>query len=299
MPRRLPSLTSLRAFEAAGRHLSFTKAAAELTVTQAAISHQVKSLEEQLNIALFVRLPRKLELTAEGRSLLPVVHQAFDTIAEGVAELKGTQGHATLTVRLAPSFAAKWLSPRLEAFRSLYPHIELSLTHANGPADFAKESIDLAVTYGKGNWPGVVGVPVLTLDFFPVCSPKYLQGKHALQTPADLEHCTLLHDASYENWSAWLDLAGVSDVDAKRGPVLDDTNVLVRAAVDGLGVALGSSIFVNDHLLAGRLVQPFKPVLHDERAYYVVCPPAHCERPEVAAFRDWLIERSEVLQIAN
>jgi len=296
MPRRLPSLTSLRAFEAAGRHLSFTKAAAELTVTQAAISHQVKALEEQLGVALFVRLPRKLELTAHGKSLLPVVHEAFDKIAEGVAKLQGTQGHDALTVRLAPSFAAKWLSPRLEAFRSLYPNIELSLMHANDPADFTKQSIDLAVTYGKGDWPGVVAAPVLTLDFFPVCSPNYLRTAHPLQTPADLEHCTLLHDATYENWSAWLDLAGVSAVNAKRGPVLDDTNVLIRAAVDGLGVALGSSIFVADHLRTGRLVQPFQPVLDDERAYYVVCPPAHCERPAVAAFRDWLIEQSDVPQ---
>jgi LysR family glycine cleavage system transcriptional activator len=293
MQRRLPSLTSLRAFEAAGRHLSFTKAAAELTVTQAAISHQVKALEQQLNVALFVRLPRQLKLTAAGESLLPVVHQAFDTIAAGVAELKGTQGRAALTVRLAPSFSAKWLSPRLGAFRRLYPHIELSLTHAIGPADFKMQSIDLAVTYGKGDWPGVVAAPVLSLDFIPVCSPNYLQGEYVLRAPADLAHCTLLHDGTYENWSAWLDLADVSDVDAKRGPVLDDTNVLIRAAVDGLGIALGSSIFVEDHLRAGRLVQPFKPVLRDEHAYYVVCPPAHCERPEVAAFRDWLIEQSE------
>ena len=299
MQRRLPSLTSLRAFEAAGRHLSFTKAAAELTVTQAAISHQVKALEEQLNVSLFVRLPRQLELTAAGESLLPVVHQAFDTIAACVAEVTGTQGHATLTVRLAPSFAAKWLSPRLGAFRTLYPHIELSLTHANGPADFAKQSVDLAVTYGKGDWPGVVTAQVLSLDFFPVCSPHYLHGENVLRAPADLAHCTLLHDATNENWSAWLDLADVSDVDAKRGTVLDDTNVLIRATVDGLGVALVSRIFVEDHLRAGRLVQPFKPVLYDERAYYVVCPPAHCERPEVAAFRDWLIEQSEVLQAVN
>jgi LysR family glycine cleavage system transcriptional activator len=294
MSRRLPSLTSLRAFEVAGRHLSFTKAAAELTVTQAAISHQIKALEEQLNVALFVRLPRKLELTVAGKSLFPVVHQAFDIIAEGVAELEGMQGRAFLTVQLAPSFSAKWLSPRLGAFRSLYPHIELSLTHSIGPADFAKQSIDLAVIYGKGYGAGLVAVPVLSLDFIPVCSPNYPQGEYVLQAPADLEHCTLLHDATYKNWSAWLDLADVSNVDAKRGPVFDDTNVLIQAAVDGLGVALGSSIFVADHLREGRLVQPFNPVFHDARAYYVVCPPAHCERPEVAAFRDWLIEQSGV-----
>jgi len=294
MPRRLPSLTSLRAFEAAGRHLSFTKAAAELTVTQAAISHQVKALEEQLLVRLFKRLPRKLELTAEGKSLLPVVSSAFETIAMAVAKVQGPPAIVTLTVRLAPSFAAKWLSPRLEDFRQLYPNIELSLTHSNDPADFKNQPIDLAVTYGNGDWPGVVAAAVLSLDFFPVCSPKYMQRDGAPKVPADLENCTLLHDATYENWSAWLELVEAFDVNVQRGPVLDDTNVLIQAAVDGLGIALGSSIFVSDHLNAGKLVRPFETVLHDELAYFVVCPDEHLNRAEVAAFRDWLIGQADL-----
>lgn len=294
MPRRLPPLTSLRAFEAAGRHLSFTKAAAELTVTQAAISHQVKALEEYLKVALFNRLPRNLELTPAGNALLPVVRNAFDSIAHSAADVSAAADTSDLTVRLAPSFAARWLSPRLDEFRQRYPHIELSLTHSNEPVDFKRQSIDLAVTYGKGDWPDVLSEPVLSLDFFPVCSPKFLQGEHALTSVEMLGHYKLLHDSSYENWSAWVDLAGLTNVDAKRGTVLDDTNVIIRAAIDGLGVALCSSAFIEDHLHSGRLVKPFGPILHVENAYYVVCPQAHLERAEVSAFRDWLISQSEI-----
>ncbi len=293
MARRLPPLTSLRAFEAAGRHLSFTLAAAELKVTQAAISHQVKALEEHLGMSLFLRLPRQLELTAEGAQLLPVVRSAFDEISESVATLRDQSATAPVTVRLAPSFAAKWLSPRLEDFRRQYPRIELSLTHSNEVVDFARQAIDLAVTYGDGDWPGVVAETVLSIDFFPVCAPEFLQGEHPLTTPENLKHHTLLHDANQRNWADWLELAHVDGVDPKRGTVVDDTNVLIQAAMDGVGIALGSTHFVADRLASGRLVRPFKPVLHDKGAYYIVCPERHLERNEVRAFRDWLLNQSD------
>ncbi|MGI9271675.1 MAG: transcriptional regulator GcvA [Woeseiaceae bacterium] len=292
MPRRLPPLTSLRAFEAAGRHLSFTLAAAELTVTQAAISHQVKALEEHLGTPLFLRLPRQLELTDAGKGLLPVVRSAFDNIAESVAELREQVSAAPVTVRLAPSFAAKWLSPRLENFRRLFPQIDLSLTHSNDAVDFAREPIDLAVTYGDGNWPNLIANKVLSIDFFPVCAPTFLEGEYPLTTPENLKHHTLLHDADKHNWADWLELANVDDIDPTRGTVMDDTNVLIQAAIDGLGVALGSTHFVADRLASGRLIQPFETILHSEGAYYIVCPKEHLERKEVRAFRDWLLEQS-------
>ena len=292
MPRRLPPLTSLRAFEAAGRHLSFTLAAAELTVTQAAISHQVKALEENLGTALFLRLPRQLELTAAGKGLLPVVRSAFNDISESVATLRDQISTAPVTVRLAPSFAAKWLSPRLEGFRRRFPLIDLSLTHSNDAVDFAHQPIDLAVTYGNGDWPGVVADKVLSIDFFPVCAPAFLEGKYPLTTIDNLRHHTLLHDADKTNWADWLTLASVDDIDPSRGTVLDDTNVLIQAAMDGLGIALGSTHFVADRLASGRLVRPFDTVLHREGAYYIVCPAEHLERKEVRAFRDWLLEQS-------
>ncbi|NQV87345.1 MAG: transcriptional regulator GcvA [Woeseiaceae bacterium] len=293
MARRLPPLNSLRAFEAAGRHLSFTKAAIELAVTQAAISHQVKTLEDNLNVALFRRLPRQLELTTAGHRLLPVVRSSFDSISNSVAELRAMTAHSELTVRLAPSFAAKWLSPRLEGFRQLHPQIELSLTHSNEVVNFERQPIDIAVTYGKGEWPGSVAQRVLTLDFFPVCAPSFLKGPHPLTSARNLCHHKLLHDSNYKNWAAWVELAGLTDINPKHGTVMDDTNVLMRAAKDGLGVALGSSSFIANDLASGRLVNPFGPVLRDDLAYYVVCPPENLERPAVRDFRDWLIGQSE------
>ena len=293
MPRRLPPLTSLRAFEAAGRKLSFTLAAAELTVTQAAISHQVKALEEHLGAPLFLRLPRQLELTEAGKALLPVVRKAFDEIGESVAALRDQITAAPVTVRLAPSFAAKWLSPRLEDFHRQYPNIDLSLTHSNDAVDFAHQAIDLGVTYGNGDWRGVVAEEVLRIDFFPVCAPAFLEGEYPLNTPENLKHHALLHDGDKKNWADWLGLAGVDGIDPSRGTVMDDTNVLIQAAMDGLGVALGSTHFVTDRLASGRLVRPFETVLHSEGAYYIVCPKEHLERKEVRAFRDWLLEQAD------
>lgn len=292
MSRRLPPLTSLRAFEAAGRHLSFTKAASELTVTQAAISHQVKSLEEHLGTPLFLRQPRRLELTRAGKTLLPVVRRAFNQIGDAVAGIANAASSAELTVRLAPSFAAKWLSPRLDDFRRRHPNISLSLTHSNKATNFRRESIDVAVTYGTGKWPGAVAEEVLRLDFYPVCAPQLEQAQFPLDTVANLRHYTLLHDADHQNWADWLKLADAVDVDASRGTVMDDTNVLIQAAIDGLGVALCSTHFVAGELAAGRLVRPFDTVLHTDYAYYIVCPRKHLNRPEVLAFRDWLLTQS-------
>lgn len=292
MPRRLPPLTSLRAFEAAGRHLSFTKAAAELAVTQAAISHQVKSLEEHLGKPLFLRLPRQLELTGAGKTLLPVVRNAFDHVGNAVAGLTDDLLSSAVTVRLAPTFAAKWLSPRLQEFRKKHPHIDLSLTHSNAAVDFANQAVDLAVTYGRGKWRGVVADKVLSIDFFPVCAPGYMHGDHPLTELQNLRHHTLLHDADHRNWSDWLKLNDVTDIDPKRGTISDDTNVLIQAAVNGLGIALGSTPFVTDHLESGRLVKPFDMTLHSDFAYYVVCPKKHLKRPAVRAFREWLLEQA-------
>ncbi len=292
MHRRLPPLTSLRAFEAAGRHLSFTKAAEELTVTQAAISHQVKALEEHLDVALFLRLPRQLELTKAGKLLLPVVRSAFDRIGESVAKLNKDIASAALTIRLAPSFAAKWLSPRLDDFRRKHPQIDLSLTHSNEAADFSRQPVDIAITYGKGDWRGVVSDRVLNIDFFPVCAPQFMHGEYPLTSAENLAHFTLLHDTDHVAWSDWLALAGIDNVDPHRGTIVDDTNVLIQAAIDGFGIALGSTHFVADRLASGRLVKPFDTTLHSDYAYYVVCPKKHLKRTEVSVFKAWLLEQA-------
>ena len=292
MPRRLPPLTSLRAFEAAGRNLSFTQAAEELTVTQAAISHQVKALEQHLGAELFVRLPRRLELTRAGKILLPVVSDAFDRIGKSVARLEATVASNALTVRLAPMFATKWLSPRLDDFRRSYPEIDLSLTLANEPADFRRQPIDIAITYGQGDWRGVVAERLLGIDFFPVCSPALIRAEQPLDSPDDLANYTLLHDTDHLSWANWLELAGATAVPANRGTIVDDTNVLIQAAIDGLGIALGSTLFVADHLAAGRLVRPFDTTMQSHYAYYVVCPKQHLKRPEVHEFKAWLMAQA-------
>lgn len=292
MPRRLPPLTSLRAFECAGRNLSFTRAAEELTVTQAAISHQVKALEEHLGVALFVRLPRHLELTKAGKVLLPVVSDAFDRIGKSVAKLESSVASNALTVRLAPTFAAKWLSPRLDNFRRLYPEIDLSLTLSNAATDFRRQPIDIAITYGKGDWRGIVAERLLSIDFYPVCAPDFIRGDRPLRQPDDLAHYTLLHDTNHESWADWLALAGATRVPANRGTIVDDTNVLIQAAIDCLGMAMGSTLFVADHIAAGRLVRPFDTILKSDYAYYVVSTRQHLKRPEVANFRTWLLEQA-------
>jgi len=292
MPRRLPPLNSLRSFEAAGRHLSITRAAEELAVTQAAVSHQVKALEQHLGVHLFKRLPRQLILTMAGKTLLPVVSDSLDVISSTVTAIRQDPVSEKLSVRLAPSFAAKWLSPRLGVFQHEQPDIDLVLNHSNEAVEFRHADIDLAITYGTGRWPGVVAEPVLSIDFFPVCSPNYVQSDRPLTDIDNLRHYTLLHDATYQNWTEWLQLAGLDDIDPRHGPILDDTNVLIQAAIDGQGIALGSKIFVADHLDDERLIRPFDLVLESEYAYYVVCPEEHLKRPAVQAFRNWILSES-------
>jgi LysR family transcriptional regulator, glycine cleavage system transcriptional activator len=291
--RRLPPLNSLKCFEAAGRLLSFTDAASELNVTQAAISHQIKVIENFLGVSLFDRYPRRLTLTDQGRALLPEVIEAFDQVSLAVAAISREQFSNVLNVRLAPSFAAKWLSPRLKYFWLQYPEVDLRLYHAHAAVDFEREEIDIAVTYGKGDWPGVAVEKLLSLDFFPVCSPTFLRNDKPLNLIDNLRYYALMHDADYECWGDWLKLAGIDHIDAKRGTVIDDTNVLIQAAIDGQGVALGSSRFVEDLLDSGRLIRPFDITLVNDFAYYVVYPEAHLKNPAVRAFKDWLLSLVE------
>lgn len=293
MKRRLPPLNSLKCFEASGRLLSFTKAAEELNVTQAAVSHQIKVIESFLGVELFYRYPRRLALTDQGKALLPEVMEAFDKVSSAVRALQKTQNSQAISVRLAPSFAAKWLSPRLKYFWQQHPGIDLQLYHAHPPVDFNREDIDIAVTYGKGDWPGVVSETLLSLDFFPVCTPAFLSNDKPLTDLDNLKYYTLLHDADYRIWNDWLKLAGIKDMDSNRGTIIDDTNVLVQAAVDGQGVALGSTTFVGELLESGRLVKPFDITLKNDSAYHVVCPKRHLEKPAVKAFKDWLLELAD------
>jgi len=306
MARRLPPLNSLKSFEAAGRLLSFTRAADELNVTQAAISHQIKLIEEFLGVSLFERYPRRLALTESGKILLSDLSTAFDKISAAVKAVSKDQADNKLTVRLAPSLASKWLSPKLKYFNLQYPEIDLCLFHAHAMVDFEREKIDIAVAYGKGFSSDfsqqfstdVVAEPLFSQDYFPVCAPSFMFNDKPLNDINNIRYYNLLHDASYQCWEEWLVLAGIDGINAHKGMINDDTNVLIQAAVDGQGIALGSMIFVEDLLKSGALIKPFDITLSNAHTYYIVYPAEHLKNPAVKAFRDWLLSLSEGLASA-
>ena len=287
--RKLPPLNALRAFEAAARQLSFTRAGQELHVTQAAISHQVKALEEWLGLALFRRRGRAIVLTENGQNYLAAVREGLDLLADATDRLTRRQESGILTVATLASFATAWLVPRLGRFRALHSDIDVRVAASDEMVDFGRDDVDLAIRYGSGDWPGLEIVPLMTEDLFPVCSPALLQGPHPLRHPEDLRYHTLLHDDMRETWRLWLLAAGVDGIDPDRGPGYNLSSLVIDAAVDGQGVALARSALVRNHLLAGRLVQPFELELPAEYAYYMVHPARALEHPKVRAFRDWVL----------
>lgn len=290
MNRRLPSLNALRAFEAAARHLSFTRAAEELHVTQAAISHQIKALETDLGIPLFQRVNRTLTLSESGQTLFRGVSEALDIMAVSVERLHHQDRTGALIVSTMDSFAANWLVPRLGRFRETYPEIDVHLSISDESVDFSRSNVDMAVRYGHGDWPGVAVERLLMEEKFPVCAPSLLALGPPLDKPADLKNHTLLHDDMRVDWRMWLMAAGEAGVDAGKGPGYHHSNLALQAARQGDGVALARSVLVADALATGQLVKPFDFALPAEYAYYVVCPEANLQRPKVRAFRDWLFE---------
>ena len=291
--RKLPPLNALRAFEAAARQLSFTRAGRELHVTQAAISHQVKALEGWLGLALFRRRGRAIVLTENGQNYLAAVREGLDLLADATDRLTKRQDSGILTVATLASFAAAWLVPRLGRFRALHSEIDVRVAASDEMVDFGRDDVDLAIRYGSGLWPGLEVVPLMTEDVFPVCSPALLQGPHPLRQPGDLRHHTLLHDDMRETWRIWLLAAGVEGVDPDRGPGFNLSALVINAAVDGQGVALARSALLGNHLSTGRLVQPFELELPAEFSYYLVHPARALEHPKVRAFRAWVLAEVE------
>jgi LysR family transcriptional regulator, glycine cleavage system transcriptional activator len=291
MTTPLPSLNGLRAFEAAARHLSFTRAAAELHVTQTAISHQIRRLEEQLGIRLFMRRNRALQLTREAQSYLPAVRAAFADLRQATERLRRPDRDELLTVSTMASLAAKWLLPRVAAFQDAHPGIEVRISASTHLVDFAREEIDMAVRYGRGAWPGLRAQWLMAEDIFPVCSPALLKGEKPLRRPQDLAQHTLIHaTVSREDWQLWLTAAGLPTALAtRRGLSFDHSFMAIQAAIEGLGVALGRTRFVEADIAAGRLVVPFDVVLPAEAGFYIVAPEETADLPKIALFRDWLI----------
>jgi LysR family glycine cleavage system transcriptional activator len=292
MALSLPSLNGLRAFEAAARHLSFTRAAAELNVTQTAISHQIRRLEEQLGLKLFVRRNRALALTREAESYLPAVRAAFEDLRRATQRLKRPQRDGLLTLSTLASLAAKWLLPRVVAFQEAHPGLEVRVSASTHLVDFRREEVDMAVRYGRGDWPGLRAHWLMAEDIFPVCSPALLKGPHPLKRPEDLAHHTLLHATlSREDWQLWLTAAGLpTELAQRRGLTFDQSFMCIEAAIEGLGVALGRSAFVEADIAQGRLVVPFDVVLPAEAGFYIVAPEETADDPKIALFRDWLIK---------
>jgi len=289
MLRRLPVLNALKSFEAAARHESFTRAAEELNVTQGAVSHQVKALEQELGVKLFNRERQRLVITESGRQYLAVVRDAFDRIAIGTERLMQRQSSGALTLSTSPDFAAKWLVHRLGRFSTAHPEIDLTVSASMHHVDFAREEVDLAVRHGDGTWPGLHLERLSAEQLFPVCSPKLVTGKQRLRSPADVLKFPILHLDNSKDWARWLEAAGVAGADQVRGPVLNRASMLIDAAVDGQGIALARTTLAAWDLLGGRLVRPFAAALRLSKSYWIVCPKATAMLPKVKQAREWLL----------
>jgi LysR family transcriptional regulator, glycine cleavage system transcriptional activator len=299
MNDNLPPLSALRAFEAAARHMSFSKAAEELFVTPAAISHQIHALEQDLGVRLFHRLNRSIELSASGRVLLPGLVEAFAEIRASVRRLRAHNDTGSLTMTASPSFAAKWLVLRLHRFQERCAEIDVRISATDEVVDLTKGDFDIAIRYGSGHYPGLDVELLFTNEVFPACGPQLLANGPPLRTPDDLRHHALIHDQAIERdplvptWPMWLKAAGVKDVPPTAGLSFNNMSLALDAAIAGHGVVLAYSSIAAADLAAGRLVRLFSLSLPDLFAYYIVTAPGALERPKVRAFRDWLREEAD------
>jgi len=304
MPRRLPPLNALRAFEAAARHLSFTKAAAELHVTQAAVSHQVKALEDYLRTPLFRRQNRAILLTDAGQAYLPPVREALDAIAAATAEVTQIRATGPLRISTLPSFAVKWLLPRLPRFHQGRTgeagagHPDVMLSTSIETVDLHHDDFDAAIRFTRPRDSDLAVTHLMDDEVFPVCAPTLLTGHPPLEKPADLRHHTLLQDVVNDTcddpgWHVWLAAAGIPDLDVTYGPGFSDSSMVVQTAIAGHGVALTRHSLVRDDLASGQLVRPFGPRLRTGFSYWFVTTHAKARDPRVKAFRDWLLAEVE------
>jgi LysR family glycine cleavage system transcriptional activator len=287
--RQLPALNALRTFEAAARHESFSRAADELFVTHGAVSHQMRALEGELGVALFIRTGKRVQLTDAGRIYAKAVRAALMTIADATRDVRGGDRERRLVVSASPSFSARWITPRIGSFIDRHPQIDLNLLSTNALADFSRDDVDLAIRYGRGHYPDLHVEPLLDEVAFPVCSPKFNGGKLP-KTPAELVHAPLLRSDT-DLWQPWFESAGVPNVsEPRRGVLFDDSSNLLLAAEDGQGIALARSSIVVHELIAGRLVRLFDIETPSPWRYYFVCPPQLLATQRVQAFRTWIFE---------
>lgn len=294
MNRRLPPLNALKAFEAAARYLSFTKAADELFVTQAAISHQIKSLEDFLSMKLFLRKNRTLLLTEEGQAYYLELRDIFRHLQEATEKLLAKGAKGALTVAAPPSFASQWLIPRISRFSVANPDIDVKLKAVDSDDDFLHADTDVAVYYGKGRWPGLHADPLHSEFLTPLCSPMLLTGSKPMEVLEDLKFHTLLHDSSREGWSSYLKRFGVKGINVNQGPMFSHSMMVLQAAALGQGIALGNTILAKPEIDAGRLVIPFAERIESKDSFYLVCEEKQTELGKIAAFRHWMLSEVDI-----
>jgi LysR family transcriptional regulator, glycine cleavage system transcriptional activator len=287
MPRRLPPLNPLRAFEATARHGSLTKAAGELHVTHGAVSHQIKALEASLSVQLFERVGQRLKLTSHGAELLPAVSNAFEGIAAATARMTRPTSSGALSISCVPALLSFWLIPRLASFTAQFPDITLTLNASNNPGDIRSADVDVCVLYGNGNWTDCWLKLWAHLDLFPVVSPTLINNK-PIRTIRDLADHVILHADEGREWHTWLAAADALDLARGRGHHLNDARLAIEAAVHGHGVALGDTMTASSLLSKGQLVTPFNLSVPAVDAFYVACRNDLKAMPIVRVFIDWL-----------
>jgi LysR family transcriptional regulator, glycine cleavage system transcriptional activator len=302
MIEHFPGLRTLRAFDAAARHLSFTRAADDMGVTPAAISNQIKELEDQLGVELFIRTSRTMRLTKEGEILRMAATESLETLAKALHRIKRLENRNQIRVSSTPSVAAKWLVPRLDGFLSAYPSADVRIDVSNTLVDFERDDVDVAIRFGAGKYPGLRADLLFQDTLSPVCSPSLITREKPLEVPRDLLRHTLIHldwqasGSPWPNWRMWMQAAGIKEFDDKRGLHFGQTSLTIQAAIDGQGIALGDSNLVADDLAAGRLVKPFELSLKapDAFSYFVITRLNTDDAPLVNAFRDWCLAEAEI-----
>ena len=308
MHRPMPPLGALRAFEAAARHLSLTKAARELHVTAGALSHQIRGLEELLGLKLFERRVRSIALTTAGKQLYPGLQTGFQQIRDTVAELARSDNERVIVISTPPGFTAKWLAPRLYRFSLAHPDIDVRVSSSADNANFRTDGVDASVRNlktGATEDAELVTEKLLDMSFVPVCSPKLVQTHGSFAEPSALAHAPLIHDDTLSNrvevptWPDWFAAAGVKSFDVSRGLRFNSADHALDATAEGGGVLLAHDVLAYDELRTGRLVVAFPLALPSGRAYYFICPRRREQHPHVQAFRAWIKQEAAALDFAQ
>ena len=298
----LPPLNSLRAFESAGRHLSFSKAADELNVTPGAISQQIRTLEEFLEIRLFKRRNRMIILTEPGQIFLPLLAEGFTSITEAVDTVRRSQRDEPLTISAAPSFTSRWLIPRLCKFQALHPEIDVRIDASSRLVDFIHEDIDVGIRFGTGEFEGLDPIYLFSFDLIAVCSPELFHQGDGIRELSDIRNHTLLHNEdadvgdSWPDWGMWLATAGVDDIDPSGGIYFNQGEMIINAAIEGQGIALVGNVLAAGEIEAGRLVQLFETSLPVRLSFHLVTSRQKARSPKVIAFREWVLAESAYLR---